>query len=130
MIILTVRTDKPEAEIGLYENETQLAYHSWQAHRELAETIHTKINEICAGQSKALPDIEGIIFFQGPGSFTGLRIGASVCNALAYGFGIPIIASNGDDWRESGIARLLAGERNTTALPEYGAPAFTTVQKK
>lgn len=130
MTILTIRTDKPEAEIGLYQNETQLAYDTWHAHRELAETIHAKIADLCQGQSKNLNDIEGIVFFKGPGSFTGLRIGASVGNALAYGLGVPIVASSGDDWQAAGIARLLAGEQSTTALPEYGAPAFTTVQKK
>ncbi len=46
MIILTIRTDKPEAEIGLYDGEQQLAYEMWSAHRQLAETIHTKIKEL------------------------------------------------------------------------------------
>jgi hypothetical protein len=43
MIILTIRTDKPESEIGLFNNKDKLAYEVWQAHRELAETVHKKI---------------------------------------------------------------------------------------
>ena len=74
MIILTIRTDNPEAEIGLYENEKQLAYKTWQAHRSLAETIHIKIKELLNEANKSLDDIEGIACFKGPGSFTGLRI--------------------------------------------------------
>jgi hypothetical protein len=46
MITLTVRTDKPEAEVGLYKDNEQLAYISWQAHRELAETLHGKIRDL------------------------------------------------------------------------------------
>jgi hypothetical protein len=46
MIILTIRTDKPEAEIGLYDDEKQIIYETWQAHRQLAETIHLKIKEL------------------------------------------------------------------------------------
>jgi tRNA A37 threonylcarbamoyladenosine modification protein TsaB len=83
MIILTLRTDKTEAEIGLYDNEKQLAYEIWYAHRELAETIHKKLAEILDKASKELNDIGGVVCFKGPGSFTGLRIGLTVGNALA-----------------------------------------------
>lgn len=129
MLILTIRTDRPEAEIGLYDAENQLAYEVWPAHRQLAETIHVKINDLLKSQNKQFTDIQGIVVFQGPGSFTGLRIGLSVANALAYGIGCPIIAAQ-NDWIESGTARLLNGESDKVALPEYGAPVHITQQKK
>src|ERR1700694_4379725 len=100
MIILTVRTDKPEAEIGLYDNEKQLVYEVWLAHRKLAETIHKKIAELLNTINKNLSDIEGIVCFKGPGSFTGLRIGLTVANALAYAQNIPIVVRSDPDWRE------------------------------
>ncbi len=34
--------------------------------------------------------LEGIEVETGPGSFTGLRVGASVANALGYSLGIPV----------------------------------------
>lgn len=37
MIILSIRTDKPEAEVGLYKDSVQLAYETWTAHRALAD---------------------------------------------------------------------------------------------
>ncbi len=69
MITLTMRTDKPEAEIGIYDNQKQLAYETWQAHRELAETIHKRLQKILNMLSISLEDVEGIICFKGPGSF-------------------------------------------------------------
>jgi hypothetical protein len=96
MIILTLRTDKPESELGLYDDEKQLAYEAWHAHRELAETIHKKLAEILKDASKELSDIEGVVCFKGPGSFTGLRIGLSVGNALAYAQSIPIVARSNE----------------------------------
>lgn len=130
MIILTLRTDKPEAELGLFDDDTQLAYLTWQAHRELAETIHQKIDELLKGQNKKLTDIQGIACFQGPGSFTGLRIGLTVANALADSLGVPIVATEEPKWLEVGTARLLRGENDGQVLPFYGADAHITPQKK
>lgn len=130
MIILTIRTDKPEAEIGLFDDQTQLAYETWQAHRELAETIHRKIETLLGSQQKSWSDIDGVVCFEGPGSFTGLRIGLTVGNTLAYSYNLPIVATRGDDWLATGIARLMRGETEKQASPYYGAEAHITPQKK
>lgn len=130
MLSITIRTDKPEAEIGLFEDGQELKYEVWQAHRELAETIHKKIDKLLKLQGLTLQDLGGIIVFKGPGSFTGLRIGITVANALAYSLQIPIISSQGDDWLRQGINRLQNGENETIALPEYGSEPNITQQKK
>ena len=130
MLILTIRTDNPEAEIGLYSDAQQIVYETWLAHRQLAETIHQKIEALLKSQQKELSDISGIVVFKGPGSFTGLRIGLSVANALSYGLKVPIIANQDSSWLEQGIGRLLAGENDTTVVPEYGALPHITQQKK
>ena len=129
MIILTLRTDKPEAELGLYDGSTQLAYVCWPAHRELGATIHTQIASLLQRQGRSLHDIQGIVCFQGPGSFTGLRIGLTVGNALAYALAVPIVARAELQWLERGIADLLAGDNERLVLPEYGAPVHTTEPK-
>lgn len=130
MIILTIRTEKPAAEIGLYDDERQLAYETWQAHRALAETLHQKIEGLLTGQGKAWTDLGGIVCFQGPGSFTGLRIGLTVGNALSYSYRLPVVATQDPQWLETGIRRLLAGESDNLALPFYGADAHITPPKK
>ena len=129
MIILTIRTDKPEAEIGLYDEQEQLAYEVWEAHRRLAETINSNIQELLESKTKKLKDIQGIVVYKGPGSFTGLRIGISVANALAYSLDAPIIGATGS-WIEDGVARIKAGDNDKTVVPEYGAPVHTTTPKK
>lgn len=131
MLILTIRTDKPEAELGLFSGDKQqLAYETWLAHRELSDTIHKKMDKLLRSQGKRLEDLQGIVCFKGPGSFTGLRIGLTVGNTLAYALGIPIVGTMGDDWRSDGMQKLIAGENETATFPEYGAEAHITVQKK
>lgn len=130
MLILTMRTDNPESEIGLYNDEQQLIYEVWPAHRQLAETIHDKLQTMLQEQSKIWSDVQGIVVYKGPGSFTGLRIGLSVVNAIATSYQVPIIGTTGDAWIQDGISALTSGEGTKIALPEYGAPVHITAPRK
>jgi len=130
MLVLTIRTDKPEAEIALFDDKQKLAYEKWEAHRQLAETIHKKIESLLKSQKKDWHDIKGIVCYQGPGSFTGLRIGLTVGNALSYGLDIPIAATQKNDWIETGINRLIKGVNDQLALPHYGASVHITKPRK
>lgn len=130
-MILTLRTDKPISELGLFDiHGTQLTYFEWEAHRALAETIHGKIRDILAGQGREFADLDGVVAFKGPGSFTGLRIGLTVANALAYSYAIPVVATDGEAWIPEGLAKLAAGTNEQVVLPEYGAVANITAPKK
>jgi tRNA threonylcarbamoyladenosine biosynthesis protein TsaB len=130
MFILTIRTDKPEAEIGLFDGNTKLAYSKWPAHRQLAETIHLKIKELLESQGRGLNDLGGLAAYKGPGSFTGLRIGLSVANTLADSLDLPIVSGNGEKWIEKACGRLAKGEDERIVLPEYGAEPHITKPKK
>jgi tRNA threonylcarbamoyladenosine biosynthesis protein TsaB len=126
MLILTLRTDKPEAEIGLYEDDRQIAHISWQAHRLLAETLHQKISTLLQDANHTLHELDAVACYQGPGSFTGLRIGISVANALAYGLAIPIAGAEGEEWLLASIQKLTAGQGATAVMPLYGSPVHIT----
>lgn len=130
MMILTIRTDSPQAEVGLFNGNEKLAYQPWQAHRELSATIHIRISELLQAQHMQWVDIKGVVCFKGPGSFTGLRIGVSVANALAYGLGVPIVGASGSDWVAEGIMQLAAGTHGQTIVPDYGQDPYTTAPKK
>ncbi len=57
MNIVSLRTDNPVAEIGLYNDHIQLAYVKWEAHRQLAETMHDKLRELLASTNLEWTDV-------------------------------------------------------------------------
>ncbi len=92
--------------------------------------MHEHIESLLKSKSnRKLKDLQGIICYKGPGSFTGLRIGLTVANALAAGLEIPIVAENGEEWIRSGVDALASGKNDGVALPEYGSPAHITLPK-
>jgi tRNA threonylcarbamoyladenosine biosynthesis protein TsaB len=129
-MILLLRTDKPEAELYVYEGNTQVDSLTWEAHRQLAETIHKKAEDLLQRNSAGWPDITGIGCYKGPGSFTGLRIGLTVANALANSLSVPIVTATGDNWIAECTALLKSGNDEKIAKPDYGRPAHITQQKK
>lgn len=131
-LILTLRTDKPEAEVGLYDDRgSQVSYQVWYAHRQLSVTLLGVIRDELKKCGATIDDLAGIVVFRGPGSFTGLRIGITVVNTLAHEMHVPIVGVAGErQWLERGLSRLGAGEDDRLVMPEYGAEAHITQQKK
>lgn len=128
-VILAIRTDKPEAEIYIYDGQKQIDFYTWVAHRQLAETLHAKIRDLLHGYGKDWSQVAGLVFYKGPGSFTGLRIGAATVNALSVGGGIALVGSTGPDWIQQGIEKLDQG-RTEIVVPDYGGDPHVTRPKK
>lgn len=129
-MILALRTDKPMSEIYLCDSTKVVATYEWEAHRQLADTIHTKMLELLTQNSLHWADISGLVVYRGPGSFTGLRIGITVANTLAYALPAPIVGEKDGQWLQNGLVRLQNNENDKIVLPEYGGEANITAPKK
>ena len=66
--------------------------------------IYRSINRVVSEASLSLAELDCIAFGAGPGSFTGIRVAASVAQSLAFGFNLPVC-------RVSSLAVLAAGAR-------------------
>lgn len=130
MIVLALKTDQPRAYLGVFKDYNVLAQKTWQAHRELSATFYDTLSDLLKETKLQLKDINGIVCFEGPGSFTGLRIGLSAANALAYALESRIVESGGPEWIHSGIDKLLHGKNTKVVLPLYGSEAHITAHKK
>ena len=65
-----------------------------QSKKEKSQRLLPFIYEILKTKKLSLKDIAEIEINQGPGSFTGLRVGVSVANTLGWVFGIPVNGKN------------------------------------
>lgn len=127
---LGIRTDAPLAEFYLYGETEEVARQVWQADRQLAHGLLGRLEVFLQENNTTFAELTGLFAFRGPGSFTGLRIGLTVMNTLAYARGIAIVGGEDDSWIEASLARLRAGESDDIVLPLYGAEARITKPKK
>ena len=130
-MILAIRTDSMTATItSLSPTGEVIKTKEWEAGRQLSVQLPTAIDKVLASSDSQYSDVTGIIVYEGPGSFTGLRIGITTANAISYAKQIPIVATDGESWLSDGLERLRIGQTDQIALPEYGAPANITMPKK
>ena len=130
MKILVLKTDGPTTYLATYDDLSLISELHWESGRELARDILKNIRELLQSSQLNPEELEGILCFSGPGSFTSLRIGITVANTLAYAQNVPIVSTTGDDWVVGGINQLLAGANEKIVVPLYGAEPTITVHKK
>lgn len=128
-MILLLDTSTPTCRLTMTEGDWRYDT-MWEAGRGLAKGLLGFLDQEISFQEKSWDDVEGLVVYRGPGSFTGLRIGITVANTLAYARGWPIVGATGEQWRAEGLRRLANGENDEMVMPEYGAEAHITTPKK
>ena len=91
-------------------------HYEWESGHDLARDLLKYIHDRLEENGADWKDITELHFFTGPGSFTGLRIGACVINALADQLQIPIF----DQF----------DNQHDIVMPEYGREANISKPKK
>jgi tRNA threonylcarbamoyladenosine biosynthesis protein TsaB len=129
-MILALKSDQPIAELYLMKEQKELDAIKWEAHRQLSDTLIEKTEELLSKHGLETKDLTGLVVFQGPGSFTGLRIGITFFNTLSYTLSIPIVGSVGDDWLNIGTEALNNDQEIKVIMPEYGREARITKPRK
>lgn len=108
---LYLDTSTPETILKLDDKEYRYTFAN-----DLAEKLLKFIKDKLAENDSIWEDITEITFLSGPGSFTGLRIGATVVNTLAHELNIPLKTHEGK------VVQII--------IPDYGRPANISKPKK
>lgn len=95
MKILHIETSSKNCSVAISDGEKVLCIcEEVSENYKQSESLHTYIEWALEGAKLTLKDIEAISLGKGPGSYTGLRIGASSAKGFCYGLQIPLIATN------------------------------------
>jgi len=91
MKILAIDTSALVASCAILEEERTIAEYSLNFQMTHSQTIMPMVSELFNRTSLDIRDMDYIAVSEGPGSFTGLRIGAATAKGLALGHNIPIV---------------------------------------
>ena len=85
MKILGIDTSALVATVALCEDEKPLAVYSQKCGLTHSQTMLPMVKNVLDNTDTAIDDIDMIAVSEGPGSFTGIRIGISTVKGLAFG---------------------------------------------
>lgn len=95
MKILHIETSSKNCSVAISDGEKILSLcEEVSENYKQSESLHTYVEWALEGANLTLKDIEAVSLGKGPGSYTGLRIGASSAKGFCYGLQIPLIATN------------------------------------
>ena len=90
MISLFIDTCHYNLIVGVYRDQQELILLNEKNDNHLSERLLPLIEKAIHSVNLEISDVENIIVANGPGSFTGVRIGVAVAKTLAYSLGCKI----------------------------------------
>lgn len=96
--ILQINTAFNEASIGIGLNGTLIDEAINTAQQEHAGFLQPAIQALCKQTGIELRQIAAISVMNGPGSYTGLRVGLASAKGICYALNIPLICINTLEW--------------------------------
>ena len=90
MKLLALETSSVACSVALQLGDTVLERHEEQP-REHTRLLMPMIRKLLEEGDVKLPDLDGIVLGNGPGSFIGMRIAAAVAQGLAFGAGLKVV---------------------------------------
>lgn len=95
MKILYLETSSKNCSVAISDDEKMLCVcEEVSENYKQSESLHTFVEWALEGAELTMKDIEAVSLGKGPGSYTGLRIGAASAKGFCYGLKIPLVAVN------------------------------------
>jgi tRNA threonylcarbamoyladenosine biosynthesis protein TsaB len=104
-LALDTATDQASVALGQPGAGSRAVEENLAGARRHAGGLLPLIQQVLVRVGVALDDLRGIVLSDGPGSFTGLRVGVSVAKALAQARGLPLWAAPSLLVRATGVAQ-------------------------
>ena len=92
--ILSIETSTSICSVAIHEQGELLALAEIKEPGAHAEKLLLLVDELFEKAGLSFGDLDAVAVSQGPGSYTGLRIGVSTAKGIAYALEIPLIGIN------------------------------------
>ena len=109
-IILSIETSTPVSSIAIHSDGQLLAQQSIHQNKSHSQYLVPSIRNLCEMSGVPQKDIAAVAISEGPGSYTGLRIGTSSAKGLCFALDIPLIAVNTLAAMAAGISTYFAND--------------------
>jgi tRNA threonylcarbamoyl adenosine modification protein YeaZ len=123
-MLLAINTSTKECNLAILNNNRLIHEIAWISNADESERIFPNIQKLLNSCNCSFKQINKVLVINGPGSFTRLRIGVTIANALAFSLKIPIYSLNVFEllklkFRKVNIRQLLinAGGENVFTCP-------------
>lgn len=90
--LLLIETSTEVCSVALSAGEEIISYRVVKEAKSHARVIALLINEVLEEGGLTVDKCDAIVVSEGPGSYTGLRVGVSIAKGLCYGANKPLIA--------------------------------------
>lgn len=91
-LILNLESSTRNCSVVLSQDEKILACRESGAGNDHAAKMTVFVQEVLEEAGKQVEELDAVAVGEGPGSYTGLRIGVATAKGLAYGIGKPLLA--------------------------------------
>ena len=91
-LILSVETATKVCSVALHDSGYIVAIKELHLDKSHAEFLVPIIKDVVLSSGLKMSELKAIAFSEGPGSYTGLRIGSSTVKGLCYALDIPLIS--------------------------------------
>ncbi len=96
--LLHINTALETAHIGLSDGKQIIAGRENSVQKEHGAFLQPAIKDICLETGIALKNIDALSVVNGPGSYTGLRVGLSAAKGICFALGKPLISLSTLEW--------------------------------
>lgn len=89
-LTLAINTASQENAVAILMDGRVLNERGWRAQANESQTVLPAVEELLEQEGKAWKDVQRVVAVSGPGSYTSLRVGITLANAIAWSLKVPI----------------------------------------
>jgi tRNA threonylcarbamoyladenosine biosynthesis protein TsaB len=92
MLILSLETSSPICSVALHRAGVLIGQAELRLEKSHSSHISVLVNQLLENAGYTLQDVAAVALSDGPGSYTGLRIGGAAAKGLCFALDIPLLA--------------------------------------